>query len=93
MTGREHADTMALQGFAWILEDAALRSAFLADTGLSPADLGTAVRSRSFLAAVLDFLLAEDARVLGFCAAQGLRPDAPLRARSYLPGGDLPHWT
>jgi len=55
--------------------------------------LGRPLKSRRFLAAVMDFLLADDRRVLDFCAAQGLRPDAALRARAHLPGADLPHWT
>jgi hypothetical protein len=91
--GQEHADAMALQGLAWLLQDPALRAAFLDDSGLTPGDLKNALTSRSFLAAVMDFLLADEARVLAFCAAQGLSADAPLRARAQLPGGDLPHWT
>lgn len=93
MTAQESADAMALQGFGWLLQDPALREAFLQETGVSPADLPRLVTSRRFLAAVMDFLLADDRRVLDFCAVHDLKPDSVLRARAHLPGGDLPHWT
>lgn len=93
MTAREHAETLALRAFAWLCDDPALRNGFLRETGIAPASLAQALESPGFLAAVLDFLLAEDARVLAFCAAHGLPPGEPMRARAHLPGGDLPHWT
>jgi hypothetical protein len=93
MNAREHAETMALQAFSWLCDDPALRDGFLAETGMSPADMARSLRAPTFLAAVMDFLLADDARVLAFCAAQDLRPEEPMRARALLPGGDLPHWT
>jgi hypothetical protein len=93
MNAQENADALALRAFGWLLDDPALRDAFLQETGVSPSDLPHLVKSRRFLAAVMDFLLADDRRVLDFCAAQGLRPDAALRARAHLPGADLPHWT
>jgi Protein of unknown function (DUF3572) len=93
MTAQESADAMALQAFGWLLEDPALRDAFLNETGVSPSDLPHLVKTRRFLAAVMDFLLADDRRVLDFCASAGLTPASALKARSHLPGGDLPHWT
>lgn len=44
------------------------------------------------LAGVLDFVLQDDARVLAFAADAGLPPEAPMRARQKLGGGDV-HWT
>lgn len=84
---------MALDALTWLFEDPALRDGFLRETGVAPADLARSLQSRGFLAAVMDFVLAEDRRVLDFCAARGLPPTAPLQARAHLPGGDLPHWT
>lgn len=93
MTARESAETMALQAMAWLLADPDLCAVFLRDTGLSPSDLPATARSARGLAAVVDFLLADERRVLSFCGAHGLPPDAPLRARAHLPGGNLPNWT
>ncbi len=93
MTAQENADAMALQVFGWLLDDPALRDAFLSETGVSPSDLPQLLKTGHFLAAVMDFLLADDRRVLDFCAAADLKPDAAVQARAHLPGGDLPHWT
>jgi hypothetical protein len=93
MTAQESADALALQVFGWLLDRPALRDAFLQETGAQPSDLPALVTSRQFLAAVMDFLLADDRRVLDFCADNELPPHAILRARIRLPGGDLPHWT
>ena len=45
------------------------------------------------MAAILDFLLEDEARLLAFCADTGIAPAAPMAARVHLPGGDVPHWT
>lgn len=93
MTARENAETLALQAFTWLCDDPALRDGFLRETGMAPADIARSLNAPTFLAAVMDFLLADDSRVLAFCAAHDLRPEEPMRARAHLPGGDLPHWT
>jgi hypothetical protein len=46
-----------------------------------------------FLGAVLDFLMEDDARVIGFCDEAGLPYGAVMQARGALPGGDVPNWT
>jgi len=42
---------------------------------------------------VLDFLLMDDAWVMGFCEAEGLKYDQPMYARAALPGGEQVNWT
>jgi hypothetical protein len=93
--GREQdtAEALALEALGWIASDDALIAGFMETTGLSGADLLHRAGEGEVLAAAVDFLLAEDSRVIGFCAATGHATDAPGRARSFLAGGDDPHWT
>ncbi|MDR0808734.1 MAG: DUF3572 domain-containing protein [Gemmobacter sp.] len=93
MTEREFAETLALQGLGWLVAQDGLLPGFLAATGAAPTDLAVRAGDPDFLAAVLDFLLSEDALVISFCDAVGLPYEAPMRARSALPGGGAPHWT
>ena len=89
----ESAQSLATAAFVWLAGDEALMAAFLDASGGMPPDLAKAVADPVFLGAVLDFLLAEDARVVAFCDAQGLGYEAPMRARMALPGGGETHWT
>lgn len=93
MGGRDHAETVALRGLAFMAGSGALLAGFLAESGLGPGDLRGRAADPDLLAAVLDHLLAEDARVTAFCAAEGLTPEVLHRARALLPGGAAPHWT
>ena len=88
---RAEAEALALDALAWLGGDTDLTVRFLATTGAEPADLRAG--GAEALAAVLDFLLADEAALLAFCERAGLPPETPARARSALPGGDLPHWT
>ncbi|MEM1065059.1 MAG: DUF3572 domain-containing protein [Pseudomonadota bacterium] len=89
----DDAETIALQALAWIAEDEDLLPAFLAISGAEAGALREAAGDPGFLGAVLDFVLAEDPRVLAFCEMHGLPPEDPAEARAMLPGGDLMHWT
>ena len=53
----------------------------------------TARRMLQRIGAVLDFLLEDDARVIGFCDTAALPYTAVMQARAALPGGELPNWT
>jgi hypothetical protein len=87
------AEAMALTALGWIAADAEQLTAFLQAGGLDPADLRARAADPEMLAAVLDFVLAEDARVLDFAVHVGVRPDRVVAARALLPGGGDPHWT
>lgn len=93
MFRRESAHVLALQALAFVAADEDLLLPFLAQSGLDPAALRARAEDPQLLAGVVDFLLAEDARVLAFAAGAGIRPEALITLRAALPGGDLPHWT
>jgi len=93
MDDRTAAETLALQALGWVFGQEELVPQFLAATGAAPQDMARLAGDAQFLGAVLDFLLTEDALVIGFCDAQGLAYDRPMRARALLPGGPGPHWT
>ena len=93
MSEQEIAETLALRVLAWLAEDDERLAGFLAATGAGPDDIARFAAEPGFLAAVMDYLLSADALVTGFCDAEGLAYDRPLRARAALPGGADPHWT
>ena len=82
----DSAATVALQVLRWLAEDGERLGTFLAETGLD----GTALRARmadtAFLGGVLDYLLADEGRLLEFCAATAVPVGLPGRARRVLPG-------
>lgn len=93
MSRQESAETLALKVLGWLAEDRDRLDGFMAETGASPGDLVAQAGDPAFLGAILDHLLGSDALVIGFCQAEGLANDAPMRARAALPGGEKWHWT
>lgn len=93
MAGHESAETLALQALGWLVAQDELLPQFFAATGANALTLPAQAADPEFLGAVLDFLLMEDATVIAFCDAMGLRYDSPMQARAALPGGPGPHWT
>jgi hypothetical protein len=87
------AELLALQALGWLAGNDDLLPVFLSASGASLNDLSGAAQDASFLASVLDFLLADDAWVIAFCDATGHRYTEPLAARALLPGGQATHWT
>ena len=90
---RPQAEALAVQALAWMAGDADLMGRFLAMTGAGPADVRARAGEPEFLGFVLDFLLADEAALVAFAHAENIRPEAPMRARAALPGGELPNWT
>lgn len=90
---RNHAETMAVDVLTWLARDDELTATFLGATGLSPDDLRRRADDPELLAAVLDFVLMDDAWVLGAAGALGVQPSSILKARGALPGGEAVHWT
>lgn len=88
-----NAETVAAQALAWIAGSDDLMGVFMGATGLSVTDVQTRAGEPEFLASVLDFLMMDDAWVVGFCDAHSHGYDMPMLARQGLPGGDLPNWT
>ena len=93
MTNAEQSETLALRVLAWIAERDELAGAFLGASGASAEELLTRAGDPEFLGFVLDFLLSDEQALLAFCDEAEVHPEAPMRARAALPGGDLPHWT
>lgn len=87
------AETVALQALGWIAEQEDLLGVFLGATGASLTDVKERAGDAEFLASVLDFLLMDDAWVVGFCDTAGLGYDRVMRARAVLPGGMQVNWT
>lgn len=90
---RDWAETVGLQALAHLAGHDDLIGAFLSQTGADLAGLRAGAADPAFLGAVLEFLLEDDARVIGFAEAAGLRPTDPAAARALLPGGQQTHWT
>lgn len=90
---RDIAETTALRALTWLLGNDELLPVFLGSTGASLADMRERAGEAEFLGSVLDFLMMDDAWVIAFCSASGLKYDAPMAARAALPGGDVPDWT
>ncbi|MFE3837121.1 DUF3572 domain-containing protein [Pseudogemmobacter sonorensis] len=93
MNAQETAQIVAFQGLEWLAEDRDRIEAFVLQTGIAPRDLARHAAEPEMLAAVLDFLLADDGLVLAFAAHAALSPEGVWRARAALPGGEVPNWT
>ena len=84
---KENAEIVALQVLRFLAGEEDGLAALCAASGLSPAELRTRASDPDFLAAILDFLLEDEQRLLAFCAWADLPPEAPAQARRALPGG------
>jgi len=69
---------------AFIAGDEELLPRFFALTGCGADDLRSRIAERTFLGAVLDFLLADEPSLVRFSLAADLAPEAPMLARSTL---------
>ena len=84
------AEALAVQALAHVASDEDMLGRFLALTGIGPEDLRERAAAPELLAAVLDFLLADEPLLLRFCEAADVKPALPLRARAELPGFSEP---
>lgn len=90
---RDAAETLALQALGWLAVHDDLLPVFLGSSGASEEDLRERAGDPQFLAAVLDFLMIDDAWVMAFCDDQNLPYERIMFARAALPGGDQVNWT
>jgi hypothetical protein len=86
---RNDAETLALKGLAWVAGDGDLLARLLAASGLEPDDLKARADDAELLAAVVDFLLSDDALLAQFCATEDVKPLTMHQARRLLPGGEI----
>jgi hypothetical protein len=82
----ENAEILALEGLGWLAgqEDGLRR--FLDQSGIDATDLRAVAGRPETGLAVLDFLLAHEDLLLGFCEAAGTDPKALHLARHRLDG-------
>lgn len=90
---QENAETIAINALGWLAGNDDLLPVFLGASGASVDDLKARAGDAEFLGSVLDFILMDDAWIVGFCDAQGLAYDTPMQARAALPGGAQVNWT
>ena len=60
---------------------------------MAPDELAQRASDPEFLAAIVDFILADEASVLAYAHDAGLKPETLMQVRMALPGGQVPHWT
>ncbi|MFX0544841.1 DUF3572 domain-containing protein [Roseovarius sp. S1116L3] len=90
---RDSAETIALKCLGWLIANDELMPVFMGATGAGEDDLRQGASDPVFLGAVLDFLTMNDEWVIDFCRDAGLTTEAPMQARTLLPGGQVEHWT
>ncbi len=83
------AETLALKALGHLASDGETLARFLTASGLEPADLRDRAGEPELLAAVLDFVLSDDAISQSFAAAEGLTAERLHVARRALPGGQI----
>ncbi|KFI33636.1 hypothetical protein CG51_09425 [Haematobacter missouriensis] len=89
---RESAETLAIAALGWLAADEDRWQRYLGATGASAESVARSAREPELLAAVMDFLLTEDQLVMAFATDAGVRPEAVLRTRRLLPGGEALDW-
>lgn len=80
----QEASDLALQALVWILSDDRRAERLLSLTGLTPDTLRKRLDDRATQAAVLDFLAAHEADLIGAADAAGVSPDRLAAARAEL---------
>jgi len=88
----QQAETLAIQALSWLASDEEILGQFLNITGAAPGDLRARAVEPEFLGFVLDFIMRDDATILGFCQASNSAPEAVQHARASLEG-HVPNWT
>jgi hypothetical protein len=81
---KEGAERIAVAALAYLAGDHGRLMPFLDVTGLSPARIRDAAGEPGFLAAVLDYLVGDDALIVGLAGELGVKPEAVVEARRTL---------
>lgn len=79
------AELVAIRALGFISADDDLLSRFVSLTGCGLDEVRARIGDPGFLGAVLDFLLGDEAAVLGFAEATGQHPETAMLARLKLP--------
>ena len=81
------AETVGLQGLAYLLAEPGHIASFLDETGFTPDELAANAQEKHVLEAVLNQLMANEALLLAFAANAGLSPEDVVRAHEHLATG------
>ena len=84
---RPNAEILALKALSWAATVQGTLPRFVAHSGVELDDLRRQASDPELLAALLDFLLADDSLSKAFCEEVGLESHELHRARAQLPGG------
>ena len=89
----QRAEEIAIAALTWLVGNDELFQVFSGASGLDAGQIRAQAENRHFLASVLEFITMDDAWVIAFCDAEGLKYDQPLTALRTLPGAEAVHWT
>jgi hypothetical protein len=81
---RDEAEKLAISALSFLAGEEHRLAGFLHLTGLAPADLRREAGTPEFLAAVLDFIAADESLLLVFATEQRLEPTQVMIARQTL---------
>lgn len=81
------AETLALQGLAFIASDTQRLSRFLSLTGIDPGELKAWDGNRGLQGAILEYLLGDESLLLVFASEAGCDPQSIMPAHALLTGG------
>lgn len=81
------AETLAIKALTFLAQSPDAIGRFVSASGILPSDLRRRAGDPEILAAVMDFVLADDARVMDLCEALATEPRILHIARRSLPGG------
>ena len=84
---RHDAEILALKALNWAATVQSALPQFVAQSGLELEDLRRQAGDPELLAALLEFLLADDSLARAFCEEEGLEPHKLHLACAQLPGG------
>ena len=81
---RDNAQDLAIAALGFLSAEPDRLRRFLDLSGLGPHNLRGAAADPGFLAATLDYLIADEPLLIGFSAAQGMEPKRVVAARRAL---------
>ena len=83
---RETAETIAVQGLAFLAEEPARIQRFFLVTGLDPSEIRARAGTPELLSAVLEHLAGDESLLLVFAASRAVAPESVKRAIAALEG-------
>ncbi len=72
----DEAETIALRGLAFLVEDTDRLGRFMAVTGTAPETIRTGAASSGFLGGVLEYLCSDQPLLLIFAESEGIEPQS-----------------